>query len=403
MASSNTWQDSKDWRRGDTPSSLTPDTKSELRYQPRQTYSKVPKEYAQRIWRKEGQDEGTNPHHETNAPPRAHTKRPQRLNLEPRTRPDDRQRTAPDPVVRSPKRGTDGTDGHHDRDSSDNDAAAAAAAADDAISEGRRIYLGNLRYQAKPEDVEALLRAAGLGAHFTRIHISIDPFTGRNPSYCFAEFGDRGAAARAMATLEGRVLLGREVRCRPCRPREEGAKGNRGLNRWGHWTGEKKEDGGKAGEGEDEDAQPQPQPQPQHQPAAFGRYRQDMSGKRLYVGGLPRMHDQATNFEEMSEFFKGFQVEAISKRVSAHAKKKTEPGHHDFCFVDLATPQEAYDAMKVLNGRTFRGLRLKVSIASEGQSRKWKERDALVNEFGLARKTDVDQRQAGEALDSVDG
>jgi hypothetical protein len=43
-------------------------------------------------------------------------------------------------------------------------------------------------------------------------------------------------------------------------------------------------------------------------PNSFDRYRQDFSGKRLYVGGLPRMHDQATNFEELTELFKGFTV-----------------------------------------------------------------------------------------------
>jgi len=78
-----------------------------------------------------------------------------------------------------------------------------------AIAEGRRIYIGNLRYQAKPEDIESLLIANDL-SHFSNIHISIDPFTGRNPSYCFVEFPDAESAKTAMETLEGKELLGRE-------------------------------------------------------------------------------------------------------------------------------------------------------------------------------------------------
>jgi RNA recognition motif-containing protein len=78
-----------------------------------------------------------------------------------------------------------------------------------AITEGRRIYIGNLRYQAKPEDIESLLTANDL-SHFSNIHISIDPFTGRNPSYCFVEFPDAESAKTAMETLEGKELLGRE-------------------------------------------------------------------------------------------------------------------------------------------------------------------------------------------------
>lgn len=103
-----------------------------------------------------------------------------------------------------------------------------------AIAEGRRIYVGNLRYQAKPDDIEGLLKANELGT-FESIHISIDPFTGRNPSYCFVEFSDRESADRAMSTLEGKLLLGREVKCRPCIPKggPSGGRQDAAQNRWG--------------------------------------------------------------------------------------------------------------------------------------------------------------------------
>ncbi|KAI1295927.1 hypothetical protein F5Y03DRAFT_299793 [Xylaria venustula] len=236
-----------------------------------------------------------------------------------------------------------------------------------AIAEGRRIYIGNLRYSAKPDDIEDLLRANDLG-HFVNIHISIDPFTGRNPSYCFVEFRDVDSATKAMEVLEGKELLGREVKCRPCQPKGSGSGGkpSEAPNRWGQWTSEK--------EGED---------QPKHK--SFDRYRQDFTGKRLYVGSLPRMHDQATNFAEMTELFKDFKLEAISKRVTAHETTRELPGNHDYCFVDFATAEEAKEAMNSLNGTTFKGDRLKVSPA-KGRSNKWQERDDLDGKRGFDRQ-----------------
>ncbi|KAI1647754.1 RNA-binding domain-containing protein [Daldinia loculata] len=243
-----------------------------------------------------------------------------------------------------------------------------------AIAEGRRIYIGNLRYQAKPDDIEDLLRTNDLGS-FESIHISIDPFTGRNPSYCFVEFPDRESADLAMSTLEGKLLLGREVKCRPCIPKG-GASGGRqgeGSKRWGHWTGEKTttDEGGEASLGQDIR-----QGEQEGSPSSFTRYRNDFSNQRLYVGGLPRMHDQATNSAEIRELFKAFQVEAISKRVTAHESVRAKPGHHDFCFVDFVTPEQAQAAIDAINGTYFRGGRLKVSFAS-GRSRKWQERENI--------------------------
>ncbi|KAI1765196.1 hypothetical protein GGR53DRAFT_490837 [Hypoxylon sp. FL1150] len=195
-----------------------------------------------------------------------------------RTRPYDRERTN-----KSPQK-------------DDGDAAKA-------IAEGRRIYMGNLRYQAKPEDIEGLLNANELGS-FVKIHMSIDPFSGRNPSYCFVEFEDQETAEKAMTTLEGKPLLGRDVKCRPCIPKgnASGGRRNEGLNRWGNLSGEKD-----SGDGEGESA-PGRSPTADNAQSPSPRYAKDFTGQRLYVGGLPRMHDQSTNFSEISELFKDYQV-----------------------------------------------------------------------------------------------
>ncbi|KAI0853925.1 RNA-binding domain-containing protein [Daldinia vernicosa] len=243
-----------------------------------------------------------------------------------------------------------------------------------AIAEGRRIYIGNLNYQAKPDNIEDLLKTNDLKS-FEAIHISIDPFTGRNPSYCFVEFSDRESADLAMSTLNGKLLLGREVKCRPCIPKG-GASGGRqgeGSRRWGNWKGENTttDEGGEASLGQDIQ-----QGEKEGLPSSFSRYDKDFSKQRLYVGGLPRMHDQAMNSAEIRELFKEFQVEAISKRVTAHESVRAKPGHHDFCFVDFATPEQAQAAIDAINGTSFCGGRLKVSFAS-ARSRKWQERESI--------------------------
>ncbi|KAI0205574.1 hypothetical protein F4808DRAFT_238258 [Astrocystis sublimbata] len=311
-SASSGWREASSWRRGEAPVSSPSPRPS--RFNPNRPAGVS---WRDREERKNG--EGVQPNGDADSIPRS--------------RPYDRARSS-----RTPQKDDDG--------------------AAKAIAEGRRIYIGNLRYQAKPQDIEDLLRANDLG-HFTNIHISIDSFTGRNPSYCFVEFPDADSAKTAMEILEGKDLLGREVKCRPCQPKGTGAAGkpSDAPSRWGQWSGENQ--GGDQG-----------------RPKQFDRYRQDQTGKRLYVGGLPRMLDQATNFSEMTELFKDFKLEAISKRVSAHESTRELPGRHDYCFVDFSTSEEAREALESLNNTVFRGEPIRVSPA-KGRSNKWQERDEL--------------------------
>ncbi|TGJ83891.1 hypothetical protein E0Z10_g4884 [Xylaria hypoxylon] len=326
-SASSTWRDASTWRRGEAPPPVSSSSPRPSRFTQNRSGASW-RDREQMRAAEDGQANGEN-----------NSRRLDPSDFVPKSRPYDRVRTN-----KTPQKDDDG--------------------AAKAIAEGRRIYIGNLRYQAKPDDIEDLLRANDLG-HFTNIHISIDPFTGRNPSYCFAEFPDADSAKNAMVVLEGKELLGREVKCRPCQPKGSGTGGklSEAPNRWGQWSGEK--------EGDD-----------QSKPKSFDRYRQDFTGKRLYVGGLPRMHDQATNFAEMTELFKDFKLEAISKRVSAHESTRELPGNHDYCFVDFATSEQAKEAMESLNGASFKGELLKVSPA-KGRSNKWRERDELDGKRGF--------------------
>ncbi|CAJ2511325.1 Uu.00g069500.m01.CDS01 [Anthostomella pinea] len=159
--------------------------------------------------------------------------------------------------------------------------------------------------------------------HYKNIHVDIDPFIVQNKTFCYVEFPDSAAADKAMEELDGKMLLGREVKCGPC----QSGGPSEGINRWVRWSGEKGD-----------------------------RYRYDPRGKRLFVVGLPRIHDRSTHFTEISELFKGFEVVAISNR-------KGRRGRQGFCFVDVATEAEAEKAKNEVNHKVFEGKRLYVSYA----------------------------------------
>jgi RNA recognition motif-containing protein len=86
------------------------------------------------------------------------------------------------------------------QDSSDNSEAAP----------GTRLYVGNLLYTAQKPDVEELFRNHGYNV--VSISMSTDPFTGRNPSYCFVDLDSADEAQRAMAEMSGVDLHGRPLR-----------------------------------------------------------------------------------------------------------------------------------------------------------------------------------------------
>ncbi|KAF2436469.1 RNA-binding domain-containing protein [Tothia fuscella] len=234
-----------------------------------------------------------------------------------------------------------------------------------AIAEGRRIYVGNLVYHAKPEDVEALFTTTGGGGenayNINRVVMSLDPFTGRNPSYCFVELATKEQANHAMEALNSVEVLGRPVKIKPCIPRHDngtgGAPSTRNVppSRWErsdaseHWKG------------------------------------MGAQGKRLFIGGLSKPVTQNDSHAKIAGLFEGFTVEAISKFISPRDSPtavKDPNGHHYYCFVDLATSDEVDAAIDALNGIEVFGGKIKVSRAKQGDSRKVDERKNFDRERG---------------------
>lgn len=72
---------------------------------------------------------------------------------------------------------------------------------------------------------------------------------------------------------------------------------------------------------------------------------------------------------------------------------RTKPGRHDYCFIDFSTPKQAQAAMAAIDGRSFRGGRLKVALAS-GRSNKWQEREEL-DGVGAVTMTETVEEDGG--------
>lgn len=197
------------------------------------------------------------------------------------------------------------------------------------MAEGRRIYVGNLAYSVKPEDVEALLQAHSCTS-YDKIHISVDPFTGRNPGYCFVEFGAREDADRALGALGGAEVLGRAIKVGPCLPKGQRGPGQGqdrgrdrdrdaergGERRSGGWARERRERDGDNGGGNggpttqrwgDWSGAKGGSPSQKDGPYAAPRHWEATEEKkRLYVGGLPIMESQADCDQQVRELFAGF-------------------------------------------------------------------------------------------------
>ncbi|MCJ1226267.1 hypothetical protein MMC12_002917 [Toensbergia leucococca] len=237
-----------------------------------------------------------------------------------------------------------------------------------AIEEGRRLYVGNMPYMAKPEDVEALFTDGGYPS--TYINMSIDPFTGRNPSYCFVELPTKDDADRAMQILNGKIILGRPVKLGPSVVRTKTKPWTAKLPSrdvsFQRWT---RTDAANRWKGEE--AAP---------------------GCRLFVGGLPLMAGHDMVDAQVRAFFVGYNVLEKTTHIfpnesEAVSKVVIPPGHNGgndrYLFVDFPNADEATKAMDATNGKTNWGVKVRVN-KSRSYSKKVEERERYKKERDLA-------------------
>jgi hypothetical protein len=189
--------------------------------------------------------------------------------------------------------------------------------------------------------------------------MSVDPFTGRNPSYCFIELSTANQARAAIEQLNGKDILGRPVKMNLANASGARHRNDYIHDRW-HATGARSRFDGAADQ-----------------------------GRRLYVGGLPRMPDQAAVNLAMRDLFAGWEVDAVSKIISPHESKKAEPGNHYYVFVDFKDALEAADVVKKLDGTYKFGGKLKINHAKGAWGGKIRTRErSELDEDWNARKID---------------
>jgi RNA recognition motif-containing protein len=85
--------------------------------------------------------------------------------------------------------------------------------AEHAIDQGRRLYVGNLPYKAKVTDIQSLFTE--ISDLIQDITMSVDPMTGRNPSYCFVNSITKTAALESMEKYNGRIFMKRPLKVKP--------------------------------------------------------------------------------------------------------------------------------------------------------------------------------------------
>ncbi|KAL2882724.1 hypothetical protein SGCOL_001935 [Colletotrichum sp. CLE4] len=237
-----------------------------------------------------------------------------------------------------------------------------------ALEEGRRIYLGNLLYSVQPAEIEDMLKDNGYEG-YEKIHISMDPVSARNPGYCFVDFAEREDAERALSSLDAR-LRGRPLKVGPCEPKKQNrsrwqSDREPAFNRWGDWSGSRGEGGDEAGRspartGRNGGIESGPYGATKHFDEVAAT---EGDGRRLYVGGLGPMVDQAQHQDEMQEILGGHKSLAISKRITPHESTRAKGGEHHYCFVDFATAEEADAAKNALDRKVWGTGRLRVNVA----------------------------------------
>jgi RNA recognition motif-containing protein len=174
--------------------------------------------------------------------------------------------------------------------------------------------------------------------------MSIDPFSGRNPSYCFVDLASKDDAEAVIRKLQAQTIRGRPIRIKYDTGKRDCSEAFQLKTRMQN------------GEWKTFNFTPSTA-----KPSIFDRYEWKEArehwtkpieeGRRLFVGGLSDISCQAFVNVEMQQLFEVFDLQAVSKRVlPVHRDLQIPATGQCYCFVDLETADEAGAAMAALNG-----------------------------------------------------
>ena len=109
------------------------------------------------------------------------------------------------------------------------------------------IYVGNLSYDITEEDLRQEFAAFG---EVASINIIKDKYSGTPRGFAFVEMPKLPEGQAAIANLNGKILLDRELRVNPATERSErGGRGSYGSRRGGGFSGGAGRRGGGGGRG----------------------------------------------------------------------------------------------------------------------------------------------------------
>jgi cold-inducible RNA-binding protein len=97
-----------------------------------------------------------------------------------------------------------------------------------------KLYVGNLAYSVTGEDLEQLFSQAG---KVESVAVISDKFSGQSKGFGFVEMASAADASKAIETLNGADLKGRNIKVNEAKPREPrfGGDNRRGGGGGGRW------------------------------------------------------------------------------------------------------------------------------------------------------------------------
>lgn len=90
---------------------------------------------------------------------------------------------------------------------------------------GVKVYVGNLPYSAREEELQTLFGQAG---NVVSVAIITDRYTGKSKGFAFVEMDDQSEAEKAISMFNGYSMSQRELKVSLARPREERPAGDFG-------------------------------------------------------------------------------------------------------------------------------------------------------------------------------
>jgi RNA recognition motif-containing protein len=101
---------------------------------------------------------------------------------------------------------------------------------------GKRLYVGNLSYSLKSQDLEEVFRSAG---EVLNVKVVMDQETGRSKGFAFVEMATDDQGAQAIESLNGKDVGGRALKVTEANPRPERPAGGGGGFKGSERTGDR--------------------------------------------------------------------------------------------------------------------------------------------------------------------